>query len=81
MPDSSGYVVREREPKTNQPMRVQYDVRTGKRMQLEALKDGETDPKRNLSPDGKRIVEFRGRNLIVRDLATGQRAQLTEHSD
>ena len=29
LPDSSGYIVREREPETNQPMLVQYDVRTG----------------------------------------------------
>ena len=81
LPDSSGYIVREREPETNQPMLVQYDVRTGKRTESTPANEGESNSKRRLSPDGKRVVEFRGRNLIVRDLATGQRTQLTEHAD
>jgi dipeptidyl-peptidase-4 len=81
LPDSSGYIVREREPETNQPMLVQYDVLTGKRTESTPANEGESNSKRRLSPDGKRVVEFRGRNLIVRDLATGQRTQLTEHAD
>ena len=78
LPDSSGYVVQERDPKTGQPVRIEYDVRTGKRTRLQDSEDRRTESDRMRSPDGKRILEFRQRSLFVRDLETGQRAQLTK---
>ena len=80
LPDSSGYVVRERDPETDESHRVQYDVRTGKRIELESTDEVQSDAKRMQSPDGNHMLEFRGRHLFVRDLTTGRRTQLTKHS-
>ena len=33
LPDSSGYITRERDPESNKPVLVRYDVRTGKRIE------------------------------------------------
>jgi len=79
--DSSGYTVQERDKKTNEPVPARYDVRTGKRTKVDPANKVQTDPKRLLSPDGTRVLEFRERNLFVRDLATGQRTQLTNRPD
>jgi len=80
LPDSSGYIVRERDKQSNEPAQVQYDVRTGKRIDSQPTEDQRTDPKR-LSPDGTRVLEFRERNLFVRDLATGKQTRLTNRPD
>jgi len=78
LPDSSGYVVQERDPKTKQPVRIAYDVRTGKRSRLQESENRRLESNRILSPDGKLILEFRPRSLFVRDLETGRRTQLTK---
>ncbi|MBM80579.1 MAG: peptidase S9 [Planctomycetaceae bacterium] len=80
LPDSSGYIIYERDAKTRQPVRVVYEVRTGKRSELRSdRRRSESNPM--LSPDGRRVLEFRERNLFVRDISTGQRTQLTEKPD
>ena len=81
LPDSSGYTVRELNPETNEPVHMRYDVRTGERTEVKLASKLQIDPERRLSPDGKSIIEFRDRNLFVRDLATGRRAQLTKRLD
>lgn len=80
LPDSSGYTVRERAPRTNKPVIARYDVRTGKRTEVKPASDEQTDSGRRLSPDGTRIVEHRERNLGVREVATGKLTQLTKRS-
>ena len=78
--DSSGYTVEERDPTTDQPVRRSYDVRTGLRTEA---KSGEGVPAGRgplLSPDGKSVLEFQEKNIFVRDLAGGQRTQLTKRS-
>jgi len=81
LPDSSGYTVQERDPKTNKPVEVSYDVRTGKRSEVKPENEVQTEREQRRSPDGTRVVEFRDRNLFVRDVATGQRTQLTQRAD
>lgn len=73
--DSRGYVIRQRDPETNQPRKVVHDARTGKR--LEEREIDPNQPQRFLSPDGRRKLEFRDGNLFVRDLKSGRRVQLT----
>ena len=77
-PDSSGYVVTESFPESNERVRVRYDTETGKRTVLEPGQKEIDRNKSNLSPDGKmRLVSTRD-NLRVRDLETGLEHNLTE---
>jgi dipeptidyl-peptidase-4 len=80
LPDSSGYNVRERAPRTNKPVVATYDARTGKRTEVKPTNDVRADPGPRLSPDGTRILEHRERHLFVRELATGKRTQLIKRS-
>lgn len=80
LPDSSGYIVRERDSQSNEAIQIRYDVRNGKRIDSQPAKDEQSDLKR-LSPDGTRVLEFRERNLFVRDLATGKKTRLTNRPD
>ena len=80
LPDSSGYLVREHDPESNEPILVRYDVRTGKRIDFQSASEGKPGPDR-LSPDGTRVLEFYERNLFVHELATGQKIQLMNRSD
>lgn len=80
LPDSSGYTVEERDPKTDQMIRISYDVRTGKRTDFKAGKGKPSGRVPLLSPDAKSVLEFQDRNIFVRDLAGGQRTQLTKRS-
>ena len=78
--DSSGYTVEERDPKTDKMIRISYDVRTGKRTAAEAGEGKQSGRGPLLSPDGKSVLEFQDKNIFVRDLAGGQRTQLTKRS-
>ncbi len=80
MADSSGYVVEERDSKTDRTVRVSYDVRTGERTEpgSNEVKPSERAPL--LSPDGSKVLEFQDRNLFVQDTVNGQRIPLTKHS-
>lgn len=80
LPDSSGYVIQERDPRTNKQVSVTYAVLKGKR--AEPTKE-EQPPQHGTmhSPDGGSVLEFRNGNLFVREIEGGQRAQLTERAD
>ncbi len=80
LPDSSGYTVQERDPKTDERIRASYEVRTGERIEPKSDEGKQSEPGPLLSPDGTRVLEFQERNLLVRDLVSGQRIQLTKHS-
>ena len=79
-PDSLGYTVQERDPKTDNRVSVSYDVRTGHRTKSPSADGKPAEPGPLLSPEGKRVLEFQDRNLFVRDLESGQRTQLTNRS-
>ncbi|MBT5020087.1 MAG: prolyl oligopeptidase family serine peptidase [Planctomicrobium sp.] len=73
LPDSSGYKLHERDSKTNKPVVALYNVNSGVRSVVE-----NSETKRNLSPDGKRIAEARNRMVFVRNVDGKERTQLTE---
>lgn len=77
LPDSSGYTIREKDADSNNEIVVRYDVPIGERTKVEAEKQEKSDQERRVSPDGSRQIEFRDRNLFVRNLKTGLRLQLT----
>lgn len=79
-PDSSGYTVQELDPKTNKMRRCSYDIRTGQRNESKPDEEKQSERRRLVSPDEKRVLEFQDRNLVVRDLASGQRTPLTNRS-
>ncbi len=79
--DSSGYVVREEAGDPHPSTRVVYDVVSGERREMEATEQSQIDVDPMVSPDGRQILEFRGRELFVRDLTSGQQTQLTEHAE
>jgi dipeptidyl-peptidase 4 len=81
LPDSSGYTTRESDPAHKRTVQVRYDVLTDQRTELDSATEVQADPERRRSPDGKHVIEFRERNLFVRDLATGQQTQLTERPE
>jgi len=80
LPDSSGYIAREREPESNKPVQVRYDVRTGKRLESHPANESQSDPQRR-SPGGTRILEFHERNLFAQNLETGKKKRLTNRPD
>ena len=70
--DSTGYTVRERDPQTNQVSLVTYDVRTGEGASTK-IEEGKPKPKPSLvSPDQKRVLEIRDRQLWVQDTVSGE---------
>ncbi len=73
LPDSSGYKLRESDPETNKPVVALYDVISGARSVVE-----NSETKKILSPDGKRIADARNRKVFVRDADGKERRQLTE---
>ena len=79
-PDSLGYTVQERDPKTDNRVSASYDVRTGQRTESPSADGKPAEPGPLRSPEGKRVLEFEDRNLFVRDLESGQRTQLTNRS-
>ena len=78
--DSSGYTVEERDPTTDQLVRRSYDVRAGLRTEAKSGEGVSAGRGPLLSPDGKSVLEFQEKNIFVRDLAGGQRTQLTKRS-
>jgi dipeptidyl-peptidase 4 len=81
LPDSSGYKVLERDPKTSESKTVAYNVRTGERIESKSEESTPSERRRLVSPNGKQVLEFQERNLFVRDLESGQRTQLTNRPD
>ena len=76
LPDSSGYAMVEVDPQTNRSSRRVYDVRTGEPAEPQPTEVPSTASTSRLSPDGKRRLEFQDRDLMVRDLESGQQAEL-----
>lgn len=75
LPDSSGYLVTERQEGSNQDVVRFYHVESGEQGETPSL----VRPDPLLAPDGSRVLEFRGQQLVVRDLADDTRKQLTNH--
>jgi len=80
LPDSSGYVVSERAPETDEWVRVLYRVADGDRTVLD--KTDRIDPRRNnlVSPDGRRQIEFDEGDLWLRALEADDRSRLTSNA-
>lgn len=76
-PDSSGYRIQERDPKTNELIQVGYEVRTGQPLKEATRKDRQDARQPSVSPDEKWILEFKDRNLFLRDLSNGETTQVT----
>ncbi len=81
LPDSSGYTLREKDADSDKEIVVRYDAATGERTELEPPDQEELNSVDRVSPDGRRQIEFRDRNLFVRDLETGRRLQLTNRPE
>ncbi len=79
LPDSSGYTVQERDPKTDKGSRTTYSVRTDERTEPKSDAGKKSERRPLLSPDGTRVLEFQDRNLFVRNLVSGERVPLTQH--
>jgi len=80
LPDSSGYTIREQDPETKDSKLWRYDLRNDERAEVTAQDDNRRNQARR-SPDGKRILEFRDRNLFVNELESGERIQLAQRPD
>ncbi|TWT60542.1 S9 family peptidase [Rubinisphaera italica] len=81
LPNSSGYITREKRPQDNQPVEYLYDVQSGERTEVDTNKAGKSDRDPLRSPDGKNILEFRKRQLFARNLTSNQRTQLTKRPE
>ena len=71
LPDSSGYIVRESSENGKKPKRVIYDSASGE--QRASAEDAHiASPANSMrSADARYILQYEGRNLNVRELATG----------
>lgn len=75
--DSSGYLVQEADPDSQQRIQVAYDVRTGEKLELSEAR-GSSRRDRFLSPDGRMRIAFGSGDLFVLDLASQERTRLTD---
>ncbi len=80
LPDSSGYIVQEKDPLTNRLKDVIYDVRTGQVAEKRIGEVQHADRERLLSPNGTKRLEFVQNNLFVSDALEGSRIPLTNYS-
>lgn len=77
LPDSSGYMIQEQNASTNTTIRTSYDVRTGERRASQPEPEQPAEHESRLSPDGKRIIEYAGKRIFLRDRDGDQRISLT----
>ena len=77
LPDSSGYLVREQNGDERKTGWVRYDVVSGKSTILEASDLPDRNNGEHVSPDGKYEVISEQGNLLLRNLADGERVPLT----
>jgi dipeptidyl-peptidase-4 len=77
LPDSSGFRIQERDPKTNQPKEVFYEVRAGQPVKEATRQDVSKARQPSASPDGKWVLESKDHNLFLRELANDQATQVT----
>lgn len=79
-PDSSGFWIQERDPKTNKIVAVGYDVRTGMPLR-DAVRQDRPEPRQtSVSPDGKWVLETKDRKMFLREVATGEATSVTAAS-
>ncbi len=77
--NSAGYTVDERDPKTGQATKVNYDSSTGVRVNTRPA-ENRRRPRSRVSPDGSFQIDYKNGNLVVRNLGTGRATQITEKS-
>jgi len=78
--DSNSYSVEQRDPESNQTVSVHYDVRTGEPMEAKSSEQPIAKSRPLVSPDGKQKLEFRSGDVVVRNLETDERIQLTNRN-
>ena len=81
LPDSSGYVIQERDPKSNQRAERTYKLPDGEPVETPTREERPKAQPPSVSPDGKWKLEPRGNQLLLRELATGETAQVTQTPD
>ncbi len=80
LPDSSGYVVRERNH-DGRESRVVHDVASGARRELTDAEIRSTQVNSMRSPDGRYVLQYEGRNLYAREVADGTTVPLLNRPD
>jgi len=80
MPDSSGYWIQKRDPKTNEPRKVFYDVGSGTPVRNTSANEPPQSRHPSVSPDGAWRLEARDHNLFLIETAGDRTAPLTENS-
>lgn len=75
--DSSGYTVQERDPKTGKMIQATHQVRADGRSEAKSGEEEPVEKSSLLSPDGKRLLAYHDRDLLVRELASGRQVPLT----
>ncbi|MGB1931411.1 MAG: hypothetical protein ACPHO8_19045, partial [Mariniblastus sp.] len=76
-PNSAGYTLDERDPKTGQSIKVHYDSSTGNRVNARSS-EKRVRARSRISPDGSFQIDYSDGNLVVRNLGTGKVTQLAE---
>jgi dipeptidyl-peptidase-4 len=77
LPDSSGYRIQERDPKTNQRVERFYEVHAGKPVEEAMRKELPKARRPSVSPDGKWLLESKDRNLFLRDRSNDETTPVT----
>lgn len=79
LPDSTGVVVQEKDPITDNLVSVQYDVHTGNRRVIADSSKSPPSSGPNISPDGSKSIEIQEKNLCVRNVASGDMVIIASH--
>jgi len=77
LPDSSGYLIQELEPTTNQAVERMFEVHANQGIKEATPKKLPKARQPSVSPDGNWKLEPMDRNLFLRNLATGETTQVT----
>lgn len=75
LPDGSGYTIQERDSTTKKAQLWKYDAATGEKTKADSAAGKQNNNR--LSPDGKYLLEFKNRDLFVKEIASGQKTRLT----
>jgi dipeptidyl-peptidase-4 len=77
LPDSSGYRIQQRDPRTHERVERFYEVHAGKPVAEAARKEIQKPRQPSVSPDGKWMLESKDRHLFLRELSKGEATQVT----
>lgn len=80
LPDSSAYTILERQPGSEETVRVKVDVVSGKRTPLDPENRRNSRRRGNVSPDGRHLLTIEDGNLFVGELEGDRRTQLTRNA-